>query len=938
MGIAGKPDLASAAPAVREVLEPAVDYSAWGVPRMIRALGKPLPMAPLGDQAEECGGECVAYRLFSEYDSDFPIFDWQSVEFTEIGVDQGPLGWKVYRVVQSLYGVPVRNSDMVFHVDQNGAIRYFHGNFYPDYLAQPLHYVMEYDEALAKANASLSKGEEVQGLVLQYVDTSISMDGPPAIKPMWLVYSNGRVLKMDGVTGLLAGEEQLDAMAFQAERINVDNYKALAGTTSMTAPVYLALAMIYTKFSQWGWDGYDGNGSVMRVYDNYCLCTGTNNDECFSPTNQCDCHNLGAYPSCFSITDGRVEPQLAFWYSGSDAYNFQSQSPALGSGPFGAGVVVGANNSTLDVLAHEFGHGFNQATSQLIYQYEPGALAEGFADCFAAMVDTANWTLFESTGFSSYHGTGAIRSLEDPNSIDLVAPGYVSQSNICSQAYGHYGTAASHYLQRASCSKDEDYGCVHEDSGLIAKACWLLGNSATNTFSGVTVQGQGRAATGYVFHYAQRSFLTSTSLFSDARAALTSAALLYDNSQNDTNFTMTIQTDNAMDAVGIWAHNGNIAGSLRSRTKYPVAPIEQPYGTGTRRFVFYRHEDGSNSRLKYLRFAQGLGWARLELPTQIPMREVPPVTLEAVTSGGVVENSVIYPKSDWSLTRVRIRNGVVLNPASTENLSISASKQVGGVSAGGLNYGIAHINDRNDRLMITYLTRSTIDSNLSKHSTITVVVDTSPQSYLYPLSGVSLTRGDGRVWLAYRQREDIGSGQYAPGPLCVTHISETEFAWNYSGSRVWAEPTCFDAPVCYGGSFDAIIEDALRGPLLYSYAPNGQAERRYYLGYTQLRNRWSKRPVIYSFTWDNSTQTISNPTRPVMLPYETGDVHCKYVNSLGEPQVCTAYTGMIGSVLVDSENNLRLYYIDSEYFLGLDPQPGPLDLGNFISELMKNGY
>ncbi|NDC41324.1 MAG: M4 family peptidase, partial [Chitinophagia bacterium] len=43
---------------------------------------------------------------------------------------------------------------------------------------------------------------------------------------------------------------------------------------------------------------------------------------------------------------------------------------------------------SLDVTAHEIGHGVCQATANLIYEYEPGAMNEGFSDCWAATIES----------------------------------------------------------------------------------------------------------------------------------------------------------------------------------------------------------------------------------------------------------------------------------------------------------------------------------------------------------------------------------------------------------------------------------------------------------------------------------------------------------------------------------------------------------------------
>lgn len=65
----------------------------------------------------------------------------------------------------------------------------------------------------------------------------------------------------------------------------------------------------------------------------------------------------------------------AFWFPGIGMY--------IGDGD-------GVNTkplATLDVMAHEFGHAWTENTSDLVYQYEPGALNESFSDISGVNVE-----------------------------------------------------------------------------------------------------------------------------------------------------------------------------------------------------------------------------------------------------------------------------------------------------------------------------------------------------------------------------------------------------------------------------------------------------------------------------------------------------------------------------------------------------------------------
>jgi bacillolysin/thermolysin len=68
-------------------------------------------------------------------------------------------------------------------------------------------------------------------------------------------------------------------------------------------------------------------------------------------------------------------------------------------------------SGSLDVVAHEFGHGVTEYTAGLIYRFQSGALNESYSDVFGACVDRDDWLLGEDIRLAS---PGFIRSMEDP--------------------------------------------------------------------------------------------------------------------------------------------------------------------------------------------------------------------------------------------------------------------------------------------------------------------------------------------------------------------------------------------------------------------------------------------------------------------------------------------------------------------------------------------
>jgi thermolysin len=90
-----------------------------------------------------------------------------------------------------------------------------------------------------------------------------------------------------------------------------------------------------------------------------------------------------------------------------------------------------------------------------------------------------------------------------------------------------------------------DNGGVHINSGIINKAAYLLSEGGTHY--GVTVSGIGRTKLGAIFYRMNTVYLTSSSNFSQARAAaIQSATDLYGAASAEVN-----SVKQAFDALGI---------------------------------------------------------------------------------------------------------------------------------------------------------------------------------------------------------------------------------------------------------------------------------------------------------------------------------------------------------------------------------------------------
>jgi hypothetical protein len=182
-----------------------------------------------------------------------------------------------------------------------------------------------------------------------------------------------------------------------------------------------------------------------------------------------------------------------------------------------------------DTVAHEWGHAYDEFSSNLIYQWQAGALDESFSDIWGEVVDFLNGRGTDSPGHPREDGTcsslgiippppqphdnsyrwlsgeddpafilGPIRDLWNPNCLG--DPGKVSDSQY------HCTTT--------------DGGGVHTNSGVPNHAFALLVDGGT--YNGQTVSGIGLNKGTHLYRAAQL-MLTPTSNFADQADALEGA-------------------------------------------------------------------------------------------------------------------------------------------------------------------------------------------------------------------------------------------------------------------------------------------------------------------------------------------------------------------------------------------------------------------------------
>lgn len=180
----------------------------------------------------------------------------------------------------------------------------------------------------------------------------------------------------------------------------------------------------------------------------------------------------------------------------------------------------------LDVVAHELTHAVTSSESDLTYLNESGALNEAISDIFGSIVEfkyqseKADYLIGEDI-YTPNRSGDALRSMSNPT------------------LYGD----PDHYSKRYTGTADN--GGVHTNSGIINKSAYLMAQGGTHY--NISVTGIGLDKLGSIFYRANTIYLTSSSTFSQTRAALVqSAADLF-----GTNSTEVNTVKNAFNAVGI---------------------------------------------------------------------------------------------------------------------------------------------------------------------------------------------------------------------------------------------------------------------------------------------------------------------------------------------------------------------------------------------------
>jgi len=197
-------------------------------------------------------------------------------------------------------------------------------------------------------------------------------------------------------------------------------------------------------------------------------------------------------------------------------------------------IIIGHTNpgnqylAALDIIGHEFTHGVVASEADLIYEAEPGALNESFADIFGTMVEKYveptnwNWIL----GNQVFDSIPFLRSMSNPHE-------YLQPSTYLTDFYWH------------DLTDSHDYYGVHTNSGVQNHWFYLLSDGGSQ--NGVTVSAIGTDKAAKIAYYNLCFYLTAQSGYPAARnGSISAATYLYGECSNECQ-----QVRNAWAAVGV---------------------------------------------------------------------------------------------------------------------------------------------------------------------------------------------------------------------------------------------------------------------------------------------------------------------------------------------------------------------------------------------------
>ncbi|WP_165898223.1 M4 family metallopeptidase [Tumebacillus sp. BK434] len=437
-----------------------------------------------------------------EENRDLFHLDSAQLELTPFATIRDEYG-QAFKFRQTYKGVPVFGNELIVHTDAAGAVTSINGYYDPVLKIKGMKVKpsLSANQAMTRAKqalkvadaapfdlqeANLAVYEASEGKYhLVYLVTLSTLEGTPVYADVFVDAHDGSVIdvisKLEPVAAVAAATGVLD----DAKTVNTDLLAGLYYLSDTTKPMFATGGKIDTYSANYGlslpgtlisntdnvWTdkaAVDAHYYAGLVYDYYYREHGRNSYDNNGATIKSTVHYSANYNNAFWNGSQMV-------YGDGDGKNYLAFSGAL------------------DVVGHELTHAVTTKTAGLIYQDQSGALSESFSDVFGELIENKpnnNWLVGEAIVTPGVEGD-AMRSLANP------------------EAYSHPDHMSKYVYTSA------DNGAVHTNSGIPNKAFYNV----------VTAPGMTQQKAGKVWYRALTQYLTSKSIFNDARNATRQAAI-----------------------------------------------------------------------------------------------------------------------------------------------------------------------------------------------------------------------------------------------------------------------------------------------------------------------------------------------------------------------------------------------------------------------------
>lgn len=438
-----------------------------------------------------------------------PLFRGTGEEtFRTLRVGRDKEGFTHLRMEQELRGLPIVGAELVLHVEEStGQVKGLNGRFIP-------------------ADGLATEPKLESGAALESALREANIAAPQLLESPQLTY----VVDRNGTARLAfaARVAYWSDQGLETDRIFAD---AIDGSLAARHPeVWRAkYRKIYTANNGSSLPGtllYNEGGTSSDFDANKAYEYSGNAYDYFSARHGRDSWN-GSGGNLISTVH---------WQSGYNNANWTNNQMAFGDGD---GVTFTGLARGLDIVAHEMTHGVTQATANLTYSNESGAMNESMSDIFGAAaearvrgVSASTWKIGE----------------------DVYTPGVSGDALRYMNTPVNDGSSRDYYPERYTGGADN--GGVHWNSGISNLAFYLASQGGTHPRGKTSnsVPAAGMTTVEKIFYRALTWYMTSSTNFTGARHATLAAA---DNLHGNcgTPYNAVYQ---AWDAVGV--PRGNPAG------------------------------------------------------------------------------------------------------------------------------------------------------------------------------------------------------------------------------------------------------------------------------------------------------------------------------------------------------------------------------------------